>query len=135
MNFFTKLTQRIAFGNEKVQRLAIIMQRAPQTLEDYLFLFPEACPKCGYRNVIDYEESEYLGYRHGMPVISVKTGCECARCQHRWNTFGQEHYASPAEEELINNGSSLPSKTTPRRIYSPYLSRKQSEAIPELPFT
>jgi hypothetical protein len=132
MSFLRKLTQRIFFGNEKAQRLNVIMQRGgPQSLEDYLFLFPEACPKCGSREIVDYEESEYLGHRHKLPVILVKTGRACARCKHDWNTSEYQRSGSAKDEDDINNNS-LPKTWTPRRVYSPYLSRKESESISDL---
>jgi hypothetical protein len=132
MNFFKRLTQRILFGDEKAQRLDMIMQRGDlQSLEDYLFLFPGACPECGYRQVVDCEEKGYVSHRHGLPVISMQTWCECTRCHHRWDRSKKEWYASLVEEEEMEDD--WPRKETPRRITSPYLPRKQSDAIPEFP--
>jgi len=135
MNLFKKLTQHSPLDDEKAQSLEaqkrsdMIMQRGgPQSLEDYLLLFPGACPKCGYREVVDCLR-QWGGNVHGEPAIISESWRECTRCHHRGDITTSHRYVSREDAENVDSSIAK----THNRVASPYLTQEQSGAIPELP--
>ncbi len=106
-----------------------IMQRGgPQSLEDYLFLFPGACPECGYRQVVDCKRQVGISM-HGEPALETKSWRECTRCHHRGDISVERTSAQWKELDALDS----PLTETPCRVTSPYLAQEQSDAIPEFP--
>lgn len=94
----------------------ILAQGGPQTLAEYLDIFPEACPRCGSRYMY---ESTILRRSFLTPLLrnrQPKRTWVCTRCGH-------------------HNLEKLPIKPLLyiRHVPSPYLSEKQVQAIPEWP--
>lgn len=96
-----------------IREIQQIMGRGgPKSLSEYLVIFPGACKKCGSREfeieIYDYPDS-YSETRY------------CKRCNPISN--GEKHL-----------GGSWAPTYRHRRVYSPYLSREQSAAIPDFPW-
>jgi ATP-dependent Clp protease adaptor protein ClpS len=99
---------------------AILDQGGPQSLREYLLVFPEACPQCGART--RYEGLAHTAAATGqVPLTPLLDRIErvwlCSRCG-----FGTE----PA---LLDHPTRIE-----RRIISPYLAPEQTETIPEPPY-
>lgn len=100
---------------DRAQR--ILAQGGPQTLAEYLEIFPDACPRCGGRNLY---ESLALRRSFLTPLLRnrrPKRSWVCTRCGH--------NNLSPKPVEPLQNL---------RWVTSPYLSAEATQSIPEWPW-
>jgi ATP-dependent Clp protease adaptor protein ClpS len=129
-----KLKQvRARLENENKREAELILSSGgPQSLEDYLFLFPEACPKCGSRDLHRLCWTETFSTRYADPqdtygnvsyTYSRSVKC-CKRCKYivSDNSSISESLMTPLyEEQGIRTGS-------------PMLSKEVSDSIPDFPY-
>ncbi|AFZ18869.1 ATP-dependent Clp protease adaptor ClpS [Allocoleopsis franciscana] len=112
------LAQSGQSGSQRRDRTRrILAQGSPQTLEEYLEIFPDACPRCGGRHIY-----ESLTPRRSFitPLLrnrKPKRSWVCTRCGH-----------SNLSQKPVKPLQNL------RFVPSPYLSAEQSLAIPEWPW-
>lgn len=93
----------------------ILGHGGPQTLAEYLAVFPAACQMCGSRDKWHYfvEGEAYPPNWLDSPDVSL---WRCARCGH-----GDAFSAAAAE-------------VSAERVASPYLTSQQADAIPDWPY-
>lgn len=107
--------QRWQQRRDRTQR--ILTQGSPQSLAEYLEIFPDACPRCGGRHLY-----ESLAIRRSLitPLLrnrKPKRSWVCTRCGHN-------NFANKPVQPLQNL----------RLVTSPYLSAEAAQAIPEWPW-
>ena len=100
----------------------IIIQGGPNSFEDYLILFPNACPKCGSRDLVRTEWDD-------IKVVSVDWFIECSETRCYKEVCKMCHFrirgVNPNRPSMKNfNKKNI-------RIKSPFLTEEQSETIPE----
>jgi hypothetical protein len=100
----------------------IINRGDPLTLPEVLFIFPEACGWCGFRELsvtfTGYGGAHIYGHED---LREWDVAITCNRC------------GRAAWLRNIPQGRNSPSHLIVR-VYSPYLTRGESDSIPELPF-
>ena len=109
----TRLTER---------RVVAILQRGgPRTLQEYQFLFPGACPKCGSRRFFRMRYSDSFPSSDNFLQVNEGYYVKCARCDqcdpHHPGSFTENSYFESVVEDL--------------EIGSPYLTRVQIISIPD----
>jgi hypothetical protein len=124
--------RRAKLENERREKAQSIgSSGGPKSLEDYLFLFPDACPKCGSRNLSQWnwiEGSTHYADPHDIYEVGLATSSHsrviCKRCKQVLSTSsstGGDLIQDDAEEQTL-------------RVSSPYLSKELSDSIPDFPY-
>jgi predicted nucleic-acid-binding Zn-ribbon protein len=117
---------------EKAQ--LIVSSGGPTSLEDYLFLFPDACPKCGSRNLsrtdgagtsANYADPHDV-YEIGLTVNPYSI-VACRRCNHVLSESYSPSYVGGDETSNYQEVQDV-------RVNSPYLSKEVADKIPEFPY-
>lgn len=117
---------------EKAQ--LIVSSGGPTSLEDYLFLFPDACPKCGSRNLsrtdgagtsANYADPHDV-YEVGLTVNPYSI-VACKRCTHVLSESYSPSYVGGDETSSYH-------KVQDVRVNSPYLAKEVADGIPDFPY-
>jgi ATP-dependent Clp protease adaptor protein ClpS len=96
---------------DRTQR--ILIQGGPQSLEEYLEIFPDACPRCGGRHIYESLTPQRSFITPLLRNRKPKRSWVCTRCGHN----NLPHKPVQPLQHL-------------RFVPSPYLSAEQAQAIP-----
>jgi hypothetical protein len=110
-----------ASGLERAREL--LRKQGTLSLHDYLFIFPDACPKCGSR---DLEVFSWEGTSQGdigasaLIVLTLGRESKCLKCgnEFQWG----DKYSGPQGESYCEKRSII-------RVKSPYLSDEEANGI------
>lgn len=114
------------YENDQSRRAAtIIAEGGPRSREEYYFLFPEACPKCGSRNHIRtsyiHQDINYSG-----SYIVSETYHEHISCTECNNKF----YEANTDTTRMPYGIRPEECTETITVDSPFLSEEEAKRIP-----
>jgi len=113
------------FRDPKARALMNSRASRPWTFDEYLYLFPDACRRCGCRSVVKIMYGT-KGDDHGF-TIDTHEYQYCERC-------GADEREQEIERDWARGGLHWTTSGEPHkyvRVQSPYLTCAESEAIPD----
>ena len=113
------------FGKFKNTQVAQLIDHGPRTFQEYLLIFPDACPSCGSRDWVEIAWTINDGEQNQFREVLIYS--KCVYCEQIKGNF------SRIDERIA--GWYTESSKKYYRVSSPYLSQIQNNTIDDWNWT